>query len=77
MPTVKVYTRTTCAPCQMLKRWLKNKNVPYVEVNVDNDPQLMDEIIQKTGFQMVPTVQVGDQFIQGLNIALLAKTLMV
>lgn len=77
MPSVKVYTRTTCAPCQMLKRWLQNKNVPYTEVNVDDDPELMDEIIQQTGFQMVPTVKVGDQYIQGLNIALLAKTLML
>jgi len=61
----------------MLKKWLQHKNVPYIEVNVDDDPKLMDEIIQKTGYQMVPTVQVGDQYIQGLNIALLAKTLMV
>lgn len=77
MPSVKVYTRTTCAPCQLLKRWLSNKNIPYEEINVDSDPAIMDEVIQRSGLQMVPMTQVGEQFVSGLNIALLSKLLMV
>lgn len=77
MPSVKVYTRTTCAPCQMLKHWLKNKNVPYTEVNVDEDPKLMDEVIKRTGIQMVPMIEVGDRTVSGLNIRLLSELLML
>lgn len=78
MPTVKVYTRTTCAPCRTLKHWLKSKGVPYEEINVDEDPALMDLVIKQTGIQQVPMTQVGeDRFISGLNIALLANLLML
>lgn len=72
-----VYTRTTCAPCQTVKSFLKKKGVEYRELNVDEHPELMDEIVAKTGFQMVPTTIIGEQIIQGMNFALLNKALMV
>lgn len=77
MPTVKVYTRTTCGPCRTLKHWLKSKGVPYQEINVDDDPKLMDEVIQLSGLQMVPVTIVQDKVISGLNLSLLSATLML
>lgn len=78
MPTVKVYTRTTCGPCRTLKHWLKVKGVPFIEINVDDDPKLMDIVIERTGLQMVPMIQVGeDKFISGLNLPLLSTALML
>lgn len=77
MPTVKVYTRTTCGPCRTLKHWLKTKNVPFEEINVDSDPKLMDEVIQLSGLQMVPVTTVGDRVISGLNLPLLSNLLML
>lgn len=77
MPSVKVYTRPTCAPCLTLKRWLQSKGVTYIEINVDEDPRLIEEVILKSGYQQFPMTLVGDTPISGLNLALLSKTLML
>lgn len=77
MPAVKVYTRTTCGPCRTLKYWLQSKGVPFTEINVDDDPKLMDEVIAKSGYQMVPMIEVGEKCISGLNLPLLSNLLMV
>lgn len=74
---VKVYTRTTCGPCRTLKHWLKTKNIPYEEINVDDDPKMVDEVIKLSGLQMVPLLVVGDRVISGLNLPLLSNLLMV
>lgn len=77
MPSVKVYTRTTCAPCRALKHWLQSKNIPYTELNADNDPALVEEVVQKSGYQQFPCTIVGDAVVSGLNLPLLSKLLML
>lgn len=77
MPQVTVYSRTSCAPCKMLKIWLTNKGIPFVERNVDEDPSLMDQIVEKTGFRMVPVTQIGEQYIAGANIPSISKLLVL
>lgn len=66
--SVTVYTRTTCPPCRALKHWLKTKGIEFSEKNVDDSPELMDEVIQKSGLQMVPVTLVDDKVISGFNI---------
>jgi len=44
---------------------------------VDADPRLMDEIIARTGYQMVPMIQVGDKYVSGMNLPLLSQLLML
>lgn len=74
---VKIYTRTTCAPCRVVKAWLKNKGIQYEEMNVDDNPELMTEIVEKTGLMMVPVTFVGEKFVSGMNIARLSELLVV
>lgn len=77
MPSVTVYTRTTCGPCRTLKHWLKSKNVPFIELNADNDPALVDEVVQKSGYQQFPCIIVGEKVVSGLNLPLLSQLLML
>jgi len=77
MPKVTVYTRTTCGPCRTVKHWLKSKGVPFTELVLDDHPELMDEIVARTGYQMVPMIQVGDRYVSGMNIPLLSQLLML
>jgi len=74
---ITVYTKTTCAPCQTLKYWLKSKNVQYEEKNLDKNPELLSELVDKTGMMMVPVVQIGDEIIQGLNLPLLSQKIVL
>ena len=75
--TVTIYTRTTCAPCQTLKYWLNQKKVAFSEKDVDADPSLEQEIFKKSGYLMVPMIEVGDKVISGLNLPLISKALML
>jgi len=75
MPEVKIYTRKTCGPCKAVKFWLSRKNVPYTEIDVDQEPEAMTHVIQRSGFQQVPMIEVGDSVISGGNIGALARSL--
>lgn len=48
----------------------------FVEKNVD-EPDNAEEFAKVSDFPMVPLVLVGDQKVQGLNLSLLSKMLMV
>ena len=75
--TVTVFTRTTCAPCHMLKSYLQRKGVQYQEKNVDDNPEEAAEIFAKTGFTMVPVTVIDDKIVSGFNLPLISELLMV
>lgn len=60
---VKVYSRQSCQPCKALKYWLQKNNIEFWEIDVDEKP----EEFAKTGSKMVPTVEINDHLIIGLN----------
>ena len=43
--TITVYSTTTCPYCKMLKDWLKESNVTYIEKVVDTDPEGLKEMM--------------------------------
>lgn len=73
---VTIYTRSTCAPCKTVKYFLQKRGIAFTEKNID-EPVNAAEFDRVASFPMVPLVVVGDQHIQGLNLSLLSKALMV
>ncbi len=57
---ITIYTTNTCAYCVMVKKWLKSKNLSYQEVNVEEHPERMQEMIQLSGQMAVPVTVVAD-----------------
>ena len=74
--TVTVYTRPTCAPCKTVKYFLQKKGISFTEKNVEESDNGL-EFSKLVDFAMVPLVVIGDHKIQGLNLALLSKALML
>lgn len=58
---ITVYTRTTCAYCVNVKKYLDMKQQNYDVVNLDERPDLAEEVIAKSGARTVPVVVVRDQ----------------
>lgn len=55
--TVTVYSTTTCPYCKMLKEYLSEKNIPYIEKMVDFDEAARNEMMNESGgFLGVPFV---------------------
>lgn len=61
----------------MVKTWLQKKGIKYDEINVDDDPAAEREILDRTGFMMVPMTLVGENVVQGMNFPRLSELLMV
>lgn len=67
MPTVTVYTTTYCPYCTRAKNLLTSKKVVFKEVNVTEDQKLRAELEKKTGWQTVPMIFIGEEFIGGAD----------
>lgn len=67
MNSVTVYTTTRCPYCVMLKNFLTQQNVPFKEVNVEMNPEIMQELVRTTGQMGVPQSQVNSKWIVGFD----------
>lgn len=58
---VTIYTRTQCAYCVQVKRFLDLKQQSYEVVNLDEEPEVAAAVIAKSGARTVPVVMVTDE----------------
>ncbi len=54
MSKITMYTTSTCASCQMVKKWLTMKNQQWEEVRVDENPSRQQEAIDLSSSTTVP-----------------------
>lgn len=54
MTKITIYSTKTCAYCQMLKGYLKDKKIDYDEKLADEDPSIAQELFEKSGQLGVP-----------------------
>ncbi len=74
--SITVYSRSTCAPCRVVKTWLQKNNIIYEEKNLDENPEYGAEAFEKSGFTMVPVTVVGDEVVSGMNLSRLREILL-
>ncbi|OHW61442.1 glutaredoxin-3 [Andreesenia angusta] len=68
MANVTVYTSNTCPHCVTAKEYLKEKNVEFVEKNVQTDAEARKELI-KMGHMGVPVIVIDGEEIVGFDKA--------
>lgn len=68
MAKVTVYTSSTCPHCVTAKDYLKEKNVEFVEKNVQTDAEARKELI-KMGHMGVPVIVIDGEEIVGFDKA--------
>ncbi|MBU2568988.1 MAG: glutaredoxin 3 [Gammaproteobacteria bacterium] len=67
MSNIIIYTSNFCPYCTMAKRLLDKKGAVYNEVNVDSEPGLRQEMMQKTKRRTVPQIYIGDFHVGGFD----------
>ena len=65
--SIKVYTRRSCSYCMAAKQLLRSKGCDYEEINLDNDPALLQEIMDKSGQRTVPQIWIGSLHVGGFT----------
>lgn len=64
---ITVYSKNLCPQCRMVKEWLKNNNLSYNEINVDENPKEV-ETIKSLGFTGLPVVVYDDLLFKGFDV---------
>jgi glutaredoxin len=56
---IKMYTTPWCGFCVHTKRYLKSKNVAFVEIDIEEHPEYGEMIEELTGgYRTVPTLEI-------------------
>lgn len=64
---VLVYTTPTCPWCQMVKRYLQTRGIPYTEIDVSTDYTAAMEMVRKSGQTGVPVVEIDGEIVVGFD----------
>ena len=55
---VVVYTTSGCTRCDMLKKWLKNKNANFEEKNLEDSDVMTDLVMRNFVVMSAPAVEI-------------------
>ncbi len=66
---IRIYSTPTCTYCIILKKYLKEKNIEYEDIDVSQDEEAQKEMIAKTNQMGVPVVDIDGEIIIGFDKA--------
>ncbi len=66
MKKVVLYSMDKCPNCQVAKRYLEEKNIPYRLCNVKT-PKGQKELAS-LGMRAVPVLKIGDEILNGFSV---------
>ena len=62
-PSVTVYSTRWCGFCRTVKVFLKQHEVPFEEIDIEENPEYGPMIEKLTGgYRTVPTLKIGDDY---------------
>ncbi len=62
-----LFNTPSCSWCKRAKRYLRENRVRFKEVNVERDPEAVQDIARKTGQTGVPVIKIGSKWIVGFD----------
>ncbi|MGG3891540.1 glutaredoxin family protein [Metabacillus fastidiosus] len=75
MNSIIVYSTNQCPYCVMLKNFLKEQNLVFKEVNVEENPEIAQKLLDVTGRMGVPQTEIDGRWIVGYDPNTIMKVL--
>lgn len=72
---VKVYSTPSCPFCVRVKKFLKDNNVSFEDIDVSANPEKAEEMVQRSGQMGVPTLDIEGEMIVGFDEVKIRKAL--
>jgi len=72
---VKVYSTPTCSWCIRLKKFLKENNIEFEDIDVGSDRERADEMVKISGQMGVPVLDIEGEIIVGFDRELIKQSL--
>ncbi len=66
-PRVIVFSTPTCTYCNAAKRYFREHNVKFRDVDVSKDPTAARDMVRRSGQQGVPQIDIGGRIIVGFD----------
>lgn len=66
-PRVILFTTPTCTFCKKAKRYLRERGVPFKDVDVSRDPAAARDMVRRSGQQGVPVIDIGGKIVVGFD----------
>jgi len=64
---VLVFTTPTCPWCNRAKSFLRERKVPYKEIDVSKDQKAAMDLVRRSGQMGVPVIEIDNQIIIGFD----------
>jgi glutaredoxin len=59
-----VYTAFWCPDCRVAKRFLREHNIPFKEIDIETTPGAADEVVKQTGKRAIPQFVIEGKWVQ-------------
>ena len=67
MKNIKIYSTVTCPWCTKVKDYLDENDIPYEDYDVAKDREKAIEMVQKSGQQGVPVIDIDGEIVVGFD----------
>lgn len=64
---VKLYSTNSCPWCSVAKQYLEDNEISFEEIDVSSDYEAAMKMVQMSGSQGVPQIQIDEEIIVGFN----------
>jgi glutaredoxin-like protein NrdH len=65
-PDIEIYTLKSCGYCRAAMAYMDRKGIEYTNHDLDEEPEAVDEYLEKTGGKRgVPVIDIGGEIMQG------------
>jgi glutaredoxin 3 len=72
---VTIYSTPSCPFCMMTKRFMKENNIDFEDIDVSTDQAKAQEMVRKSGRMAVPIVDIDGEIIVGFDKGRIRKAL--
>jgi glutaredoxin-like YruB-family protein len=66
-PRVIIFTTPTCSFCNMTKRYMREKNIKFKEVDVSRDQAAARDMVRRSGQSGVPVIDIAGKIVVGFD----------
>ena len=64
---VLVYGTPTCPFCVRVKKYLKDNNIEFKDIDVSSDEAMVEEMVKKSGQMGVPVIDIDGEMVVGFD----------
>lgn len=64
---IRIYTTPICFECERAKKFFKEKNLKYEEIDTFEKKKEAEEIFKKAGTKRIPIIEIGKQIFPGFD----------